>query len=1201
MARKLVVLAVFSLLACGHRTQSPLISTATQYRLCELDSHCPGAMYCSAGVCDHDCRQDSDCGAGLSCDPRGRCVTPGVPPAPPKVAGKLAASVSELALTPERNTGTFTLANGGQEPIDRFHVLSDDPEISATPAGGSIPPGGSVTVTVTVAPSYARVVGSLHVLSTGGKADLAVEWGSNLAGRLEGDVTVAAPFQLGSAPIALEIAGDPAAMTGSVDGAASLLWPANAAVTASDDGTSFVASFVIVARSGDPANPLFDVPVRRTVELRGTHEGPSAVAGTYTEAIEHGTGATFQASGSFRLRNVGVATGVTVAAQGTFATQAVAFAPACTVPLAAGCASDQGDCLFDAGFGFEQLGAVTGYDATSNVCLHADGTSVPCVDEGQVGCALASFAAAGNGDGRVDVWRARATFGLLSGQAQIAQVVQPASAAPGGNGLGFEVTELQAAVSTLQAGLHGTQGGGSLLAAADLQAALTLATVFGQPSARDDVQPAGCAQVTDLARFPGDVAATLYGGAELVDRELREQVTAGDGGVNAPAAIEDATKVAAGAFLDLAALGSILPPGAGQDPVPGLAQSFGLVVQTFRYAVKGLDAVGYPSTYVPFRYDAEHPSWDVFQQVYQYQASSGYLANLKADEQALQGDAASWESSNTQLRAAATNAHDTAASQLAQLCGAAPADGQPLSCDPAGGGGQVAQDYQSVQAALAAFGEARFRSNAAHQKIQMLDQQLSEETGDYQDDLSLQILAGNAAIAQAQDAAAQAGAVVAQQKQIDILDTAKENEATANLIDSCVNGVFQQIGSGFSALFSHFGTAGGLLGSSCVPLAAHLVDNIGGDQAGVDQATLAADQAAQATAQAGVVAAQANAGLQFQILKGQMVLQDNAMIVQITDATNDWLAGNYQMAQETALIDAAEAKLEADLAEVAQLASDWTQDQAEEREASASDATYRLYRDKDGLAWSFDMRIARLWCFLSARAFDYTMNVSSAYDSQCLEAAGESDLEAALTAMTSAYGTGQVWNNQRRDVVSLRKLLGIRGSVHDEVTGTTQSEGQQFQALLALPKYRDAGGNVEIKFSTSIDPGNGLFSTQLAMDTIQDVKVNLVGSQLAGQTGYVTLVHSGSGRLRGLDGSLTGYQLEPKTALVPAAVNDSQLATDASVPASTDLFGRPVDEPSWTLVIDQSDDPLTAQIDVSMLEDVEILFDHQGLTIQQSP
>lgn len=242
------------------------------------------------------------------------------------------------------------------------------------------------------------------------------------------------------------------------------------------------------------------------------------------------------------------------------------------------------------------------------------------------------------------------------------------------------------------------------------------------------------------------------------------------------------------------------------------------------------------------------------------------------------------------------------------------------------------------------------------------------------------------------------------------------------------------------------------------------------------------------------------------------------------------------------------------------------------------------------------MRLVRQWCFLEARAYEYTLDVSDPVEGQCLSASAYQDFNDAFAKMESGAALSGI-PQQRRQLISLRSVLGITGPITDPVTGQVLDEGQQFQQLLALPKNRDADGNVRLTFRTSIDPGNPLFSTQVAEDTIQAVEATFVGSQLAGQPGYLTLTQSGNGRLRGQDGSLTSYALGAQTALVETGVNDD-LEHDTTLPQNTDLFGRPVDDPGWTLLIDQTDDPSNAQIDVSKLEDIELLILHGAMTIQ---
>ncbi|HUB09667.1 MAG TPA: hypothetical protein VMB50_21860, partial [Myxococcales bacterium] len=1017
MVRKVaVVLGLLSVVACGRAPQSPLISTSTQYRLCELDTHCPAAMYCSAGVCDFDCRQDSDCGSGLSCDPRGRCLAPGVAPTPPKVAGQLTASASELALTPGHNQGSFTLQNSGQEPIDRFHVLSSDPAISATPAGGSIPPGGSVTVNVTVDPAFSDVVGSLHVLSTGGKVDFAIDWGSNLSGRLEGSVTVQSPFQLGTAPLAIELGGEPSAMAGAVDGAKSLLWPVNAPTTASDDGTSFTATFTIVGPAGNAANPLFDVPVQRTVTLKGQHEGPAAVAGTYEETVAYGIAgmAPFETAGTFQLHDVGAATGVTPVSQPAFSPLSKGPplpAPcACTDPGCPSGALAQADWFFGDGFAFEQLTSACG--AEGNTCTLADGTQASCSLPADVQCALGGYAALGSADGQagmVDVWRAQATNAMLQGKGQISTVLQPFGTAPGGTTVDQDIVGLQAALATLTAGLHGPA---ALLSAASFSQAKPV--MFGGTSTRDAVgaQPA----LTDLGRFTGVVSSTLYGGAELVDRFARseDEGSATDGGASPQVAAEVALAqgLAVGSLLDLAALGSLFKTSNGTNPVPGLTQSFDLIARSFSDATHGLNAVGYPSDFVPFLYSASNPSADVFMQIYDFVGGNSgtpfsAIANLTGDEAAFTTSATSCEAQLSQLDTYVTGAQSSAADAVTRLCGSGPVDGAAPSDCATNPGGQMEQDWEAAQATVQALKEAQFRQTAASDKIAMLQQQLQEEMGDYTDDLVAVESQGAAAVTQAEASAATAQAASNQAVQVSIVDRAKENENVSNQVLSCVGSLWSGASSVFSGIAGLGGGGGGggpPLGG-CVGLANGLHFTPGVAQQNADQAAVATAQAQAEAAQDGVQTAQDATTTQVTLLLGQEQIQDASMLDQIVQATDDEQAASFEILQQTELFDAAEGKVEGDAAQLEQAMETWSEDEAIAKQKPVDDPTFRLYQDGNGLKLSFDMRLARTWCFLAARAFEYTVNASSTYPGQCLEARGSQDLASALSGMYGDYGT----------------------------------------------------------------------------------------------------------------------------------------------------------------------------------------------------
>ena len=74
----------------------------------------------------------------------------------------------------------YTLSNEGGVPLS-FTVAGDEDFVDVTPAGGTIPPGGSVSVTVSLTPAAEALAAGLHTASvdfantTNGLGDTAID------------------------------------------------------------------------------------------------------------------------------------------------------------------------------------------------------------------------------------------------------------------------------------------------------------------------------------------------------------------------------------------------------------------------------------------------------------------------------------------------------------------------------------------------------------------------------------------------------------------------------------------------------------------------------------------------------------------------------------------------------------------------------------------------------------------------------------------------------------------------------------------------------------------------------------------------------------------------------------------------------------------------------------------------------------------
>ncbi|MHB1845323.1 MAG: EB domain-containing protein [Deltaproteobacteria bacterium] len=1122
--------------ACGGRSPLPLVSEG---HLCELDTHCPAGSHCVAGVCQQDCRVDEGCPLGQSCDPRGRCLLPAARPAPPKILGHLVEPPPVVSLSPGSPSGSLTLGNDGSEAL-QFHLLSDDPAVIVTPTSGSIAPGESADVQIHVEPSFSGRSAVVHVLTTGGGADVGVDYDSPLAGRLEGTVTVTSPYALGDAPFALELAGAPGALAGAVDGHASLLWPVSAAATGTDDGTHFQASFAFVAAPGDPANPLLDVSVQRTVTLAGTHQGAGAVSGSYVESILGLPGGAVTASGSFSLHRVGASRGLTPAPAPAFAPAAPsALPPADCVGGGAGCAAAAA-AHFQKGFPFEAWAA--GWQFSGGSCLNQSGEAVSCVVPAEAALSLADAAAAGTlgQPGLLDVLRAQASYGLLSGKDALAQVLQPAGGI-GSPSLDADMAGLSSAAQSLGVALHSALGGSGLFASGNY------ALVRAMPAAAFAAASEDCLHGDDLAGFGGAVAARLFADAQALDRIERGAATAALGESLAQSA-------ASGALLDLAALGALLPPVAGATPIiDGLADAARLLTASFSRLGAGLNPAGFHADEVPFLYDPSQPTLDLFQQV--AALATKYVGQAQQDEAALQADTRDFDQQATALGNALQGIAQAQSQTVTELCGAVADPSNPTDCGQSGGQIKDAQDM--VAAAATAVAAARDRLSSAGRHLELLEQQAQAEQ-------------------QAQNAVLVA--ITAEGKVMQMVAVRQGEERLANEGVQCANTLAQTFqGAGLALVGA--GSLPGLPGAGCLPL----VNSVAFQDLGDAEA-----------------AAQAQTNAQVAIQLGQDQLEDAQMAQQIQTAWADSRTASFEVQEKTQLFDAAVDQVKSLVAELGQALSQARAASRLTGQEAAADPTFRLYRDAAGLAWANDMALARKWAFLATRALEYTLNETAPQEGQAFSAESATELGGLLAALGDAHDEANLtagWDQDREDTLSLAQdVLGIQGPIVDSVTGDTLTPGQQLQQLLAQPQNRDADGNLRITFSTSVDQG-GIFSQDVAVDTLVGVKMSLVGP-LAGRTAYVTLTQSGVTRLRGFSGgALVPYVLEPKTALVPAGVNLAS-PSDTSIPESTDLFERPVDCSGWTLTLDQKGDPRNAAIDLTQLTDLQLFVHHHGRTLQ---
>jgi hypothetical protein len=275
----------------------------------------------------------------------------------------------------------------------------------------------------------------------------------------------------------------------------------------------------------------------------------------------------------------------------------------------------------------------------------------------------------------------------------------------------------------------------------------------------------------------------------------------------------------------------------------------------------------------------------------------------------------------------------------------------------------------------------------------------------------------------------------------------------------------------------------------------------------------------------------------------------------------------------------------------------------------SNDPSFRLLRDEQSLLVLKARADAQRQLYLASSALEYELNMSiPAIDGAVLNAHNASSLEMLQSCLGSIYSSSRVAFGTPQDyvtTVSVRKMLGIAGPRTDTVTGQTLTEGEQFRQLVLRNENVDGRGGVGIVFATDLQPGNGLWSTDVCADRLATVQAQLVGDFLGDNQAQVNLGLSGASLMRACDSSeLRSWSLGAGSSSGPSAfaVIQSGVNGFGDAPPNTSLFGQSVARASWSLVIPGGTDaPSNSDIDITHVDDVVLKFTHKALPRRSSP
>jgi hypothetical protein len=267
------------------------------------------------------------------------------------------------------------------------------------------------------------------------------------------------------------------------------------------------------------------------------------------------------------------------------------------------------------------------------------------------------------------------------------------------------------------------------------------------------------------------------------------------------------------------------------------------------------------------------------------------------------------------------------------------------------------------------------------------------------------------------------------------------------------------------------------------------------------------------------------------------------------------------------------------------------------------DPTARLLESRAALNAMGSRAAAQTSLLKAGRGLEYYLNrpIREALGNAVLNAHGAKQQTQLYHCMLDIFNQSAIALPQTQSYVtevSVRKRLGINGSRKDDVTGEVLTAGAQFRQLLLKNENLDGGGGVGIDLTTTLDPGNGLWSSNVCDDRISQIEAQLVGDFLGDNEAEVYLDLQGGGVLRRCDGDGLASWSTSGHAVIQAGVNTFGMAPTAN----DSLNGLSVASSKWRVQIPGgSAAPANADLDLSRIEDIVLRIHHEARPIPENP
>ncbi len=1182
-----VLLALLSLACSGNddatgRQTKKIPEPSAERPACVISADCPSGTHCDLGECVQQCNTEQPCAGSTSCSARARCLSPDQPDNDPEPSATYGGSVqvdpTMVQLSDADESFSISLTSASKEPV-RYRVVLVGPHLRVSEPRGEFV--GSKKLEVAVSRqglSGLDVPGTVQIKTSLGDVVVDAPLHIGLTGRYQGTLHYdGAALDLGSARIAIDIIEKNGDVSLRMDPTASLLFPATAAGDTTGFGTydkttlDAVISQRIDAAFGASRNH-FHRDLGRRIALELTPKGASRIEGTFQETVHGLFAQPVKMTGSVTLELVSgaAAPSFNVSSEPSmpsasaappdvaahfgwltscpktlseicpFAANAVACAPAFEKhyyePLLASLAAK-----ITTSLPMEDISKACEAALAASQPSEFQGLAASCAQPAALSCLMLQPITNSKGTTAEDVMFSRVFArtlapGMVVSQERSVQALYASFSQGVSAERQLYDQALDAMAPTLSFAFH--------TSVLEKLRSISPSSALGDPQGSDPTK-------TD---FPAlrSLARAVYV-TSTIDGE-RARIDAASGMQDVAGVRTEAQERAVLTYLETVALVQLLeawgtsPPTSVGSTVSGLLNP---VDQGFGALVQGAVAFGVPEGFVPFVYRPEDVGKGAtnFEQMLAIAATP--VAQLDLEQAAFESNKRAYEQNQQLLGAELASVRTNFDLAIKDICGAsfdpnAVQSSQDWASCGAGQTGQVGSLSLEMDQARARLQSAESRIFGMGQKIGISRDQLAKTQNVHAGTLNF---------------------IEATGKKLEVLTW---EEGVINAAQVGINTAAE------SSLTN--------LGAPLALAAVNVILELQKTRLKVARQRLETAQTMRFE----------QASAEIELINGMADIQKQMI---------DLAQLEVDIQQDVLGIVQAQLHLSNALDRARLLHEERGRALTASGSSTATDPSFRLLRDSLAFSALRARADARRSLYIAGRALEYEVNAPLSGLSSAVLAANNAHnmkkLQTCFTQIHDSYRIAQGSPQQYVSEVSLRKMLGVTGPRQDDVTGEALSEGQQFRQILLQNSNLDGKGGVGIAFGTNLQPGNGLFATDVCADKIAGLRAQLVGDFLGDGSAQVNIRLSGGSVFRSCSNDgLTNWSLGSGDgsgangfAVVQAGVNDFGDAGQ-----NTSLFGQSVARAQWELIVaGPQDAPSNADLDLTKLEDIVLELTHKAL------